>query len=490
MGANIRKIRNLVSDFKAYIYNTNLTGYVTPSSPYPSRQARYRIIRTFSLNNAMKCIICYKGRLYNCIDLDTEELLSDVWYDEIMPKFGSFEHARVKLNGKYNFLNKEWKLVSDNWFDYGYFGVNDIIVGRNDDKKIKYNVLNEDGSIKCKTWFDWILDSEQTYHIAKLDEKVNIFGKDGKLLLRKWVDRVSGINNDFAIIVDNWKYYLVNLRTGKRLNKVGLKFIGGLTKKYCIAADENGRYNLLNAKGKLLLKKWYEQIIVPNNNNEDSLAVVVNDKGKRNYISNEGKLVLKKWYTDVLEFKNGYGKVVDVKEGERNTFRINFVDLNGRLIWDKPINEWFDYANDFNSSHLTTVTFGDKWNILNGDGKLLLKEGVRWISAFYHDNYIIESDDHKYNLVNADGSLVWDKPQSEWFQEVGFFDETLGLAKVRNDGLSNFINRKGELISDVWFVSCVAYENDSTMILLDDDRVFKLYSNGDKMYVGTKNDIE
>ena len=53
---------------------------------------------------------------WNYINKDGK-FLSDVWFDEFSRFLGGF--ARVKVDGKYNYIDKDGNLLSDVWFDWG-----------------------------------------------------------------------------------------------------------------------------------------------------------------------------------------------------------------------------------------------------------------------------------------------------------------------------------------------------------------------------------
>ena len=56
------------------------------------------------------------------------------------------------------------------------------------------------------------------------------------------------------------------------------------------------------------------------------------------------------------------------------------------------------------------------------------------------------TNDNKYNLINAQGKLLFDK----WFEWIEDFDE--GLARVKRvDGKFNLIGENGKFLSEQWF---------------------------------------
>ena len=107
--------------------------------------------------------------------------------EEIFRYVGDFHdgYARVKLNGKYNAINREGRLVSPTWFDgVGDFHNGYTMVNLND----KYNFINGEGRLVSPTWFDDWDYFENGYARVKLNDKYNVINREGRLLSPTWVD--------------------------------------------------------------------------------------------------------------------------------------------------------------------------------------------------------------------------------------------------------------------------------------------------------------
>ena len=91
-------------------------------------------------------------------------------------------YSMVKLNRKWNFINRNNKLLSDMWFD----GVGDFY---DDYAKVllnyKCNFIDKNGKCISDTWFDWGDDFEDGYTTVVLDDKIFKIDKNGQ--------RVSGM---------------------------------------------------------------------------------------------------------------------------------------------------------------------------------------------------------------------------------------------------------------------------------------------------------
>jgi len=154
--------------------------------------------------------------------------------------------ARVKLNGKWNFINKEGKILSDKWFDYVYDfheGFAGFMLNG------KWNFINKEGKILFDKWFDAAVHFREGFACVELNLKYNYINKEGKILSDKWFDDTYNFKDCFA--------------------RVKL----------------NGKWNFINKEGKILSDKWFDEVC----DFEDGFGRVILD-GKRYIIDINGNL--------------------------------------------------------------------------------------------------------------------------------------------------------------------------------------------------------
>lgn len=195
--------------------------------------------------------------------------------------------AKVGLNGKYNFIDSEGKLLSDKWYDGAYwFSEGKARVGLNG----KWNFIDSDGKLICDKWFDIVYDFHEGKAAVKLNEKWNFIDSDGNLLSDTWFD------------------YVDNFHDGKA--RVGL----------------NENWNFIDSDGKLLCGKWF---VYADEFHEGKAMVKL--KGKWNFIDTDGNLLSDKLFDSARGFHDGQAKV-------KLNGKWNFIDTDGNLLSDK----WFD----------------------------------------------------------------------------------------------------------------------------------------------------
>ena len=135
---------------------------------------------------------------------------------DIFKEIGDFSdgYVKVNLNGKWNFINRNNKLLSDIWFDWVYtFSDGYAKVKLNG----KWNFINRNNKLLSDTWFDWVYNFYDGYAIVKLDGKLNFIDTHGKLISDTWFDWVDYFHNDYAKVKLNNKIFKID-KNGQRVS--------------------------------------------------------------------------------------------------------------------------------------------------------------------------------------------------------------------------------------------------------------------------------
>ena len=186
---------------------------------------------------------------------------------DIFKEIGDFNdgYAKVNLNRKWNFINRNNKLFSDTWYDAVYDfsnGCAGIRLGG------KFNFIDTYGMLISDTWYDDGYDFVNGYASVKLDNKWNFIDTHGKLISDTWYDDVYDFSDGYAIV------------------------------------KLDDKWNFINRSNKLLSDTWYDWADYFYN----GYAKVKLD-GKFNFIDTHGKLISDTWYNDVCDFYDGYARV-------------------------------------------------------------------------------------------------------------------------------------------------------------------------------------
>ena len=278
-------------------------------------------------------------------------------------------YARVRLNKRWNLINKNDEFLSDKWFD----GVYDFIEGyRRVNLNGKFNFINKNGEYLSDKWFYWVDDFKEGYARVKTRiEKYNFINKNGEYLSDKWFDEVSNFSEGYAIV---------------ELNK---------------------KWNLINTDGEIMLDTWFDDVSYFE---DDYAKVKLNNKS--NFINKNGEYLSDEWFDLAFDFREGYARV-------KLNDKWNFINKNCEMLSDT----WFDNAYDFIEGY-AKVKLNDKWNFINKNGEYLSDEWFDWAFDFSEDYSKVELND-KYNFINKNGEILLDKWFDSYDDANEYFDNVL-----------------------------------------------------------------
>ena len=224
--------------------------------------------------------------------------------------------AKVELNNKYNFINREGRLLSNQWFDdaysfrYGFAGIK-----LND----KWNFINREYRLLSNQWFDDVVgDVSDGFAKVYLNHKYNFINREGRLLSNQWFDAAGDFSEGFA------KVYL------------------------------NHKWNFINIEGQFLSNQWFDWVY---GFSEGFAIVNLNDK--YNFINREGQLLSNQWFDWVYDFSEGFAIV-------KLNNKWNFINKEGQSL----SNQWFDYAGGFIDG-VASVKLNKKWYKINQKGEIV-----------------------------------------------------------------------------------------------------------------------
>ena len=123
-------------------------------------------------------------------------------------------YAMVKLNRKWNFINRNNKLLSDTWFHgVGNFSDGYAIVLLD----YKGNFIDKNGKLLSDTWFDWVDDFYDGYAKVRLGNKWNFIDKNGKCISDTWFDWVDDFYDGYVRVNLDGKFFTID-KNGQRVS--------------------------------------------------------------------------------------------------------------------------------------------------------------------------------------------------------------------------------------------------------------------------------
>ena len=116
---------------------------------------------------------------YNFINKNGE-FLSEQWFDYCYDFHEGF--AKVELDGKSNFINKKGKIIAiDAKLQICGFSEGFIKVRQN--RNLTFNFINNDGEFLSNKWFDYCYDFHEGLAKVELNNKENFIDNSGNLLV-------------------------------------------------------------------------------------------------------------------------------------------------------------------------------------------------------------------------------------------------------------------------------------------------------------------
>lgn len=182
------------------------------------------------------------------------KILSDIWSDEqISVECGLY---KFKVNGKYNYLNNEFKPISDEWYDWVSIDREYIRVTR----RRRYNYLKLNGELLSKKWFDFMVyDPNHDYFYVVKKKKYNYIDKNGVLVFKDWSDDGIGIIDGIAILNVNGQWNLYKQEDSSKILDESFDEIKHLKGLY-YSVKLNDKWNILKLGEGYISDEWFDDI--------------------------------------------------------------------------------------------------------------------------------------------------------------------------------------------------------------------------------------
>ena len=298
------------------------------------------------------------------------------------------------------------------WFDDVTVFENDVVLVKLDGK---YNVLDKDNTFRFAEWFDNIVSNKMgTVHIALKDGKYNVydkdfapcefelndfdklkfkglciaeFEKDGKhgyldlskdsskplYYTNKIYDDINILNvenrNLWKVIKDG-KHNIVDADDGFReLFDIDYDYMDAFVQGNNIKVCLGNKCNIANIEGKILFDgQWHDVYGYTYDYIDYDNPILVYDKNRGyNYVTSEGKLLSDVWFERGNHFMNGYAYVIS---GDACTY----INQEGALLFP-----WMDF-DDFeliDDSEKRVVKCRGEYNYINKYGHLTRDEWTK-----------------------------------------------------------------------------------------------------------------
>ena len=386
------------------------------------------------------------------------ELFSDITKVTVALDEHSFDYRYnfILPNGEpiFNFNVSDWPYE----YERLYNGEGYILGGEKDGKHYK-NIISANGLAfngPMKDWPDSIYTTAYEGHFCRFSKnnKINYIDFNTRELVWKkpikyWFDREYNMTGPYFSVTIGNKYNVLSLYGGlmwkKPLNEwfddvYNADYVEG-NRLFCVR--RGGKNNILKCdrtRGKLLFEYWVDSS-AKNGLND---GYTVRRDGKFNvYDKKTGKPLFKgspETWPEALRAMNNM---------EAYTFSINgkwnIISPSGKLLWKKPYEEWFDGIGNGPSNGYFVVRRNKKGNLLSKNGNLAFNTWHDFVGPPVHGLCAVtegEGKKAKCNFLNKKG-----EPISEiWFDGIINHFNELGFAEITKNRRYNLINKKGKLL--------------------------------------------
>ena len=125
----------------------------------------------------------------------------------------------------------------------------------------QYNFITKDGKILSEQWFAWVDDFKDGFAVVKNEDYVyNFIDKKGKILSEKWFEKAFDFNEGFAVVEKTIGLRNYIDKDGKLLSDEWFEnahsFHDGLAK----VQRSYKQYNFINKQGKFLSNEWFNYL--------------------------------------------------------------------------------------------------------------------------------------------------------------------------------------------------------------------------------------
>lgn len=110
------------------------------------------------------------------------------------------DFARVQRgDGEWNFVYKDGKILSEQWFEWADYFKDGFAVVKNED--YVYNIIDKKGKFLSKEWFNWLGYFYDVFaRVQRTNGEYNFIDKNGKYLSDEWFDFVGDFRDGFAFV--------------------------------------------------------------------------------------------------------------------------------------------------------------------------------------------------------------------------------------------------------------------------------------------------
>lgn len=260
--------------------------------------------------------------------------------------------------------------------------------------------------------------TEYKYFVVKEENKYGVIDKTGnKIVQAKYEDvKIPNPEKPIFICYENENTKVLNEKAEEQFTEyeeiepLRLKNISGdlMYEKSVLKYRQNGKYGIIDFKGKEITKPIYEEIDTLQFKEGELLVKkdekygIINIKGSILVKTNYDKIEADKFY----EESNGYKKSgYIVSKKTEDGYRYGYVDLEGKQIIETIYNDLYRIT-DIESDNIYTICAENgKYGLLKNEKKIIENE---YQSLVYNEsnNTLTGLKGKEYGIISIDGKII------------------------------------------------------------------------------------
>ena len=304
----------------------------------------------------------------------------------------------VDENGNHGFRNRDGEILISCEYDYVYPFINEYAIVKDHDL---FGIIDKQGEMviygyKNIEWF-----SDKLVKCTKIDDRttdpvVELYNvEEGSLPMGGGpYCKLSDLDNGKTLVCREYDHQWMFLdETGFPINEIDLDvghyqdadFQSGIT----MLPDENVEfYGGINDAGKIILPFEYEYIQSSGKN--DLLIAYKDEKG--GFVDSKGQIIMDFTYDRVNKFSDELSMV-------HKDSKIGFVNATGDLVIDVQYDEDYDFIENMSfSEELAAVKQNGKWGYINKSGEEVIPFQFDVAYPFLDGSAYIEKDGVSYYI--------------------------------------------------------------------------------------------
>ena len=280
----------------------------------------------------------------------------------------------------------------------------------------KWGVMNQKGEVIIQPTYDEMIIIPQkntdifvcTYNVDYGNEtyKTKVLNASGDQILTEYenveiIQNTDGSNTwyekDVLKFTENGKYGLIDFKGREVLPAEydNIYVLDGIEKSLIIEKD--GKKGLLSSStGEIIISPEYAEISSLTDNYEDGY-IVKKQENKNGIISLDKKVILEPKYDEIKKVsKNGYYAVVQ-------TGKLAVIDKTGNIVLDSG----FDSIEEIDTENFIIIK-DSKYGIITKDGKEIVPVEYEDIKIAISGQYYIAKKDGKYGIISNQNTVKID----------------------------------------------------------------------------------